>query len=275
MLAKGATVRAVVRLIEDWVVNALVGLGDWVLFSLSTLRWLVTRRPYPRTLTPVLVTVGQQSAGVVVVTGFFIGMVLAVHSYGQFKKFGFTTWSGSLINASVIRELGPVLAAIMLAGRVGSSMAAETGTMRVSEQIDALACLGANPIHYLVVPRLIACMCMIPMLTLMADLGGVFGAALICVEVYGVEAHDYWRHSRDFVQMFDLFTGLVKAFVFGSLIALISCHRGFRSRAGAEGVGRAATESFVLSFVAILVADFFLALVLNKLGDAWAQWGRW
>lgn len=271
----GESVRTIVRLAESAFVGALVGLGDWALFSMSTLRWLVFRRPYARTMTPVLVSVGYQSAGVVVVTGFFIGMVLAVHSYDQFKKFGFVTWSGSLINASVIRELGPVLAATMLAGRVGSSMAAEMATMRVSEQIDALACLGANPIHYLVVPRLIACMCMIPLLTLMADLGGVIGAALICVEVYGVEAHDYWRHSRDFVQMFDLFAGLVKPLVFGSLIALIACHRGFRSRAGAEGVGRAATEAFVLSFVAILVADFFLALILNKLGDAWAQWGRW
>lgn len=271
----GESAKAMARLAVSSLSDALVGLGDWALFSLSTFRWLVFRRPYARTITPVLVTVGYQSAGVVVVTGFFIGMVLAVHSYDQFKKFGFVTWSGSLINASVIRELGPVLAATMLAGRVGSSMAAEMATMRVSEQIDALACLGANPIHYLVVPRLIACMCMIPLLTLMADLGGVFGAALICVEVYGVEAHDYWRHSRDFVQMFDLFAGMVKPLVFGGLIALIACHRGFRSRAGAEGVGRAATEAFVLAFVAILVADFFLALILNKLGDAWAQWGRW
>jgi phospholipid/cholesterol/gamma-HCH transport system permease protein len=267
-------VKAAFRASEAFFGNALGGLGDWALFSMSTFRWLLLRRPYARTVAPVMVTVGYQSAGVVIITGFFIGMVLAVHSYSQFKKFGFVTWSGSLINASVIRELGPVLAATMLAGRVGSSMAAEMATMRVSEQIDALACLGANPIHYLVVPRLLACILMIPLLTLMADLGGVFGAALICVEVYGVEAHDYWRHSRDFVRMFDLFAGMIKPVVFGGLIALIACHRGFRSKAGAEGVGRAATEAFVLAFVAILVADFFLALILNKLGDVWAQIGR-
>lgn len=264
---------AIARFTHEFAMNALLGLGDWALFTLSTIRWLLIRRPYARTLTPVFVRVGNQSAMVVIVTGFFIGMVLAVHSYSQFKKFGFVTWSGSLINASVIRELGPVLAATMLAGRVGSAMAAEMATMRVSEQIDALACLGVNPIHYLVVPRLLACMLMVPLLTLMADLGGVIGAALICIQVYGVEAHDYWRHSRDFVQMFDLLAGMVKPVVFGGLIALISCHRGFRSKAGAEGVGRAATEAFVLAFVAILVADFFLALILNKLRDVWFQWG--
>ena len=259
--------------LENILLAGLHTLGDLSLFAGSTFRWLVFRRPYARTIVPAFVTVGYQSAAVVVITGFFIGMVLAVHSYAQFKRFGFVTWSGSLINASVIRELGPVLAATMLAGRVGSAMAAEMATMRVSEQIDALSCLGANPIHYLVVPRFLACVLMIPLLTLMADLGGVFGAEIICVEVYGVEAHDYWRHSRDFVQMFDIFAGMIKPITFGALISLIACHRGFRSRAGAEGVGRAATEAFVLSFVAILIADFLLALMLNRVSEEWSRVG--
>lgn len=256
-----------------FVMDSLADLGDMTAFSISAIRWLVLRRPYGRTLTPAFVMVGYQSALVVVITGFFIGMVLAVHSIEQFRKFGFVSWSGSLINASVVRELGPVLAATMLAGRVGSSMAAEMATMRVSEQIDALSCLGANPIHYLVVPRLIACVVMIPLLTLMADLGGVIGAAIICVQIYGVEPHDYWRHSRDFVQLFDIFAGMIKPMVFGAIIALVGCHRGFRSRAGAEGVGRAATEAFVIAFVAILIADFFLAVVLQVIGDQWAAMG--
>src|SRR5262245_15574591 len=260
-------------LLERVLLAGLYTLGDLSLFAGSTFRWMVFRRPYNRTLVPAMVNVGFQSAAVVVITGFFIGMVLAVHSYKQFKSFGFATWSGSLTNASVIRELGPVLAATMLAGRVGSAMAAEMATMRVSEQIDALSCLGANPIHYLVVPRFLACVLMIPLLTLMADLGGVFGAELICVEVYGVESHDYWRHARDFVQMFDIVAGMTKPVVFGALISLIACHRGFRSRAGAEGVGRAATEAFVISFVAILIADFLLALMLDRVSEEWSRFG--
>jgi phospholipid/cholesterol/gamma-HCH transport system permease protein len=259
--------------IAGLVVRSLDGFGDFAAFALSTFSWLLSRRPYARTLVPVCITVGYQSAPVVVITGFFIGMVLAVHSIYQFQKFGVITWSGSLVNASVIRELGPVLAATMLAGRVGSSMAAETATMRVSEQIDALSCLGANPIHYLVVPRFIACVLLIPLLTAIADIGGVVGSALICIQIYGVEPHDYWRHSRDYIRMFDIAAGMIKPVFFGALISLIACHRGFRSRAGAEGVGRAATEAFVYSFVAILVVDFFLALAINALGRQMARLG--
>ncbi len=259
------TVRLTGSVIGKILLDGFADLGDLTSFAFRTFAWLLFRRPYARTLVPVCLTVGYQSALVVVITGLFIGMVLAVHSVSQFTKFGFVTWSGSVINASVIRELGPVLAATMLAGRVGGSMAAETATMRVSEQIDALSCLGANPIHYLVVPRFIACITLIPLLTAMADICGVVGSAIYCIQVYGVEAHDYWRHSRDFIHMYDILAGLTKPIFFGAIIALVSCHRGFRSRAGAEGVGRAATEAFVLSFVGILVADFFLALAINSL----------
>src|SRR5262245_21774065 len=159
----------------NYLAEAVLALGDWTSFAISTFRWLFTRRPYARTLLPVCIAVGYQSAFVIVITGAFIGMVLAVHSVMQFQRFGFVTWTGSVVNGSVIRELGPVLAATMLAGRVGSAMAAEIATMRVSEQIDALSCLGANPIHYLVVPRFLACVIMIPLLTAVADMAGVLG----------------------------------------------------------------------------------------------------
>jgi phospholipid/cholesterol/gamma-HCH transport system permease protein len=245
--------------------NALVGLGDWAQFTFRTLYWMATRRMYRRTFLPVCFSIGYQSASVVVLTGFFIGMVLAVQSVMQFQKLGFATWTGTVTNVSVIRELGPVLAATMLAGRVGSAMAAELATMRVSEQIDALSCLGANPVHYLVVPRFLACVLLIPLLTAAADMAGIVGSALLCIHVYGIEPHHYWLHSRDMVRLFDVIAGMIKPTCFGAVIALISCHRGFRSKAGAEGVGRAATEAFVYSFVAILVLDFFLALWLNAL----------
>jgi phospholipid/cholesterol/gamma-HCH transport system permease protein len=251
----------------DFVSKAFDGLGDWALFCLRTFRWMLTRRPYSHTIIPVCYAIGYQSVFVIALTGLFIGMVLAVQSIFQFQKLGLGTWSGSIINVSVVRELGPVLAATMLAGRVGSAMAAEMATMRVSEQIDALSCLGANPLHYLVVPRFLACVLLIPLLTAFADIAGVVGSSLICIQIYGIDSHHYWQHSRDMVKMFDLFAGMLKPVFFGAAIALIACHRGFRSRAGAEGVGRAATEAFVLSFVAILVLDFFLALFLNTLHE--------
>lgn len=257
------------RLTGIWtfIVDALQGLGDWSAFAGRTVAWLFSRRPHPRTFLPVCFSIGYQSVFVILLTGFFIGMVLAIQSYWQFQKLGFQTWTGSIINVSVVRELGPVLAATMLAGRVGSAMAAELATMRVSEQIDALSCLGANPVHYLVVPRLLACVLLIPLLTAFADVAGVAGGALICVNIYGIEPHHYFQHSRDMIRLWDIFTGLLKPVFFGAAIALIACHRGFRSRAGSEGVGRAATESFVLSFVAILVLDFFLALLLQSVHE--------
>jgi len=171
---------------------------------------------------------------------------------------------GQIVNMSLVRELGPVLAATMLAGRVGSAMAAELGTMRVTEQIDALACLGTNPIHYLVVPRFLACVLLIPLLTIMANFMGVLGGALVCTGIYRVDSHFYWQNASGYITMYDLIAGLIKPIFFGAAIGIIGCHRGFNSAGGAEGVGRAATTAFVASFIAILTLDFFLALLLNN-----------
>jgi phospholipid/cholesterol/gamma-HCH transport system permease protein len=216
-------------------------------------------------LLPVGYSVGVLSVPVVAVTGLFIGMVLAVQAYGQFAALGLATRLGGIINVSVVRELGPVLAATMLAGRVGSAMAAELATMRVTEQIDALACLGVNPVHYLAAPRFLACVLLIPALTVLANFMGVMGGALICLQIYHVEGHYYWENTREYLGLWDVVTGLIKPIFFGAAIAVISCHRGFHSEAGAEGVGRAATRAFVASFIAILALDFFLALFLNNL----------
>jgi phospholipid/cholesterol/gamma-HCH transport system permease protein len=251
----------------DAVYITVVGLGDISLFAARTVGWIGRARPYARTLLPALYAVGVRSVPVIAITGMFIGMVLAVQSYGQFHQLGLATHLGGIINISVVRELGPVLAATMLAGRVGSAMAAELATMRVTEQIDALSCLGANPLHYLVVPRFLACVLLIPLLTIMADFMGVMGGALICIRVYHVESYFYWQHTQSMLSLWDVVTGLIKPVFFGAAIAVISCHRGFHSKAGAEGVGRAATEAFVASFIAILVLDFFLAMFLNNLHD--------
>jgi phospholipid/cholesterol/gamma-HCH transport system permease protein len=200
-------------------------------------------------------------------------MVMAVQIYNEFYHMGIATRLGSMINITIVRELGPVLAATMLAGRVGSAMAAELATMKITEQIDALAVLGAHPLHYLVVPRLLACVLLIPLLTVMADFMGIMGGALICTRIYGIESHYYWQHTADFVKMWDVFMGIIKAVFFGCAIGLISCHRGLDSQPGAEGVGRASTEAFVASFIAILVLDFFLALLLINVYDMFVAGG--
>lgn len=244
----------------------IASLGDMADFTGRTLAWMFRRRPSPGTLLPCLYQIGVRSVPVVGITGLFIGMVLAVQTQGEFLRFpAMKSFMGAAINGSVIRELGPVLAATMLAGRVGSAIAAELGTMRVTEQIDALWCLGANPIHHLVVPRFLACVLLIPLLTIMADFMGVMGGAMMSTQFFGIEPFEYWRLSQQKIGMWDIFCGLSKSMVFGAAIAIISCHRGFHSSGGAEGVGRAATEAFVLSFAAILVLDFFLALFMNTL----------
>ena len=251
--------------------RALTDLGDLSLFVLGVLRWTL-RRPGRGTLLPIFYEIGILSIPVVAVNGLFIGMVLAVQSFSSFNQFGMATRLGAMINVSVVRELGPLLAAVMLAGRVGGSMAAELATMRITEQIDALSCLGANPVHYLVVPRFLACVVLIPLLTVVADFAGVMGGALVSIRIFHIEAHYYWKNTEGFVDLYDILSGLIKSTCFGAAIAVISCHRGFNSGAGAEGVGRAATRAFVAAFVAILTLDFFLGLFLNNLHDT--LWGR-
>ena len=247
------------------VLDAIAGLGDVAIFAMKTLGWLFTRRPRRDVLLPSLYSIGVLSLPVVALTGLFIGMTLAVQSYSQFKALGLQTRLGAVINLSLVRELGPVLAATMLAGRVGSAMAAELGTMRVTEQIDALESMGANPIYYLVVPRFIGCLVLIPALTVMADFMGVLGGYLYSHFLLGIDYHHYWQNSREYVDGFDLGMGIFKSFFFGAAIALVSCHRGFHCAPGAEGVGRAATNAFVQSFVMILVLDLFLGIFLDDL----------
>ncbi len=251
----------------DVAIGTVAGIGDVTVFAFRTLGWIVTRRQRRDILVPNFYQIGVMSLPVVALTGLFIGMVLAVQSYGQFKALGLQTRLGSVINLSLVRELGPVLAAIMLAGRVGSAMAAELGTMRVTEQIDALESMGANPIYYLVVPRFLGCLILIPSLTVMADFMGVLGGYFYSHVLLGIDYHHYWANSREYVDVFDFLSGVFKSLFFGAAIAIVSCHHGFHCDQGAEGVGRAATNAFVHSFVMILVLDLFLGIWLNNVHD--------
>ena len=253
--------------IADWgrvVIQSVTAIGAFSLFIWETVVWMFSRLPRRETLWPNFYQVGVLSLPVVALTGTFIGMVLAVQSYFQFRQLGLETRLGAVINMTLVRELGPVLAATMLAGRVGSAMAAELGTMRVTEQIDALSAMGANPSRYLVVPRFLACLLMIPTLTIMADFMGVAGGYFYSYLVLDIDTHYYWYNSAQFVGWFDLFTGLFKSFFFGAAIAMVSCYQGFNCSPGAEGVGRASTASFVYSFVLILMLDLGLGIFLDK-----------
>jgi phospholipid/cholesterol/gamma-HCH transport system permease protein len=255
------------RLMDWWnlIVGSIESLGKFSIFVFNTMVWMFTRVPRKGTAWPSFYEVGVSSLPVVALTGTFIGMVLAVQSYFQFRQIGLETRLGGVINMTLVRELGPVLAATMLAGRVGSAMAAELGTMRVTEQIDALAAMGTNPIHYLVVPRFLACLFLIPTLTVMADFMGVAGGHFYSVNILGIDVHHYWHNSAKFVSNFDLFVGLFKSIFFGAAIALISCYHGFNCLPGAESVGKASTASFVSSFVVILILDLFLGIALDSL----------
>jgi phospholipid/cholesterol/gamma-HCH transport system permease protein len=256
---------AIADSLADWggaVIESVYTVGDLSLFTVRVFSWLLLRLPRWETLLPNFYQVGVLSLPVIALTGTFIGMVLAVQSYFTFRDLGLETRLGAVINMTLVRELGPVLAATMLAGRVGCAMAAELGTMRVTEQIDALESMGADPVHYLVVPRFLACIFMIPTLTIMADFMGVVGGYLYSINILHIDEHHYWKNSENFVQLFDLFSGIFKSIFFGAAIALVSCYRGFHCTPGAEGVGRAATAAFVWSFVLILAIDLLLGKVM-------------
>jgi phospholipid/cholesterol/gamma-HCH transport system permease protein len=250
----------------DWgsaVVDGITTIGDMTLFVWQMFVWMFTRLPRRGTMMINFYQVGVLSLPVVALTGTFIGMVLSVQSYHQFHMIGLESRLGAVINGSLVRELGPVLAATMLAGRVGGAMAAVLGTMRVTEQIDALTTMGADPIHYLVVPRFLACIFLIPSLTIMADFMGIVGGYFYSVIILGIDHAAYLSHSRDGVSGYDLFSGIFKSVFFGGIIAVVSCYRGFNCEAGAEGVGKAATTAFVYSFVLILAVDLALTIIMD------------
>ena len=239
------------------------GFGGLAVFGMRMLAAMRRGLPRRHVLVPIFYEVGVRSVPVVLVTGTFIGMVMAVQTYNQFKMMHMESRLGAIITMTLVSELGPVLAATMLAGRVGSSMAAELGTMRVTEQVHAISALGADPVSYLVIPRFLACVTLIPLLTAIADSVGILAGWLFSWQVLGINSQHYWMYAEQFVTGWDVVAGLIKSLFFGCAIAIIACRQGFHCGAGAEGVGRAATQSFVLSFIAILGIDFLLTVVLN------------
>jgi phospholipid/cholesterol/gamma-HCH transport system permease protein len=232
-----------------------------MLFSRTLL--FIFRPPFDaRNLLKQIEYVGVKSVPVVLITGAFTGMVLALQSYTGFKRFNAEAFVGTVVALSLTRELGPVLSGLMVSGRVGSAMAAELGTMQVTEQIDALYTLAINPIHYLVVPRFLAALIIMPILTAFADVVGILGGFLISVILLGTNPTVYTRRTYDFLGLDDVYIGLLKACVFGMIIAVIGCYQGLNTRGGAEGVGKATTNAVVISSLLILVANYFITALL-------------
>ncbi len=247
-------------------ISAVATFGDFCRFCGRTFGWVVSAGLGKRNIRLTahqMYEVGTRSVPVVMITGAFVGMVLAAQSVLQFKAVGLEAKLGAIVNLSVVRELGPVLAAIMLTGRVGGALSAELGTMRVTDQIGALRAMGADPIRVLVMPRFLACTLLMPLLVLYADIMGILGGYFIGVGIYQINAAEFWEHAARSVEMFDIVTGLVKSLFFAGAMSLICCWRGFRCRPGAAGVGMACTESFVESCMTILAMDFFAGVLLN------------
>jgi phospholipid/cholesterol/gamma-HCH transport system permease protein len=232
--------------------------GEVALFALTGISHLVRPPFYWRMFVAAFVEIGYFSLPVVALTAIFTGMVLALQSYTGFARFNASAAIANVVVLSVTRELGPVLAGLMVAGRVGAAMAAELGTMRVTDQIDALTTLATNPMKYLIAPRLLAGTIALPLLVVVADILGVLGGFLIATIKLGFNPSNYMRSTLDFMQTGDVVSGLVKAAVFGFLVTLMGCYQGYTSRGGAQGVGAATTMAVVLASILILAFDYGL-----------------
>jgi phospholipid/cholesterol/gamma-HCH transport system permease protein len=236
--------------------NFLTGIGDLTLFAIRAIVLGVSGPFYPRMILRQMIDIGYYSLPVVGLTAIFTGMVLALQSHTGFARFEAQSAVATIVVLSMTRELGPVLAGLMVAGRVGASMAAELGTMRVTEQIDALTTLSTDPYKYLVWPRLIAGLLMLPLLVVVADIIGVFGGYIVGIYKLGFGPQEYIRRTFEFLETQDVVSGLVKAAVFGFLVALMGCYQGYHSAGGAQGVGAATTKAVVSASILILTANY-------------------
>ena len=263
--------RELLRRINESAKRHVLHVQEYVLLAWAAGRFMFVRPFYRGDVIQQMDAIGVRSLTIVMLTGFFTGMVLALQSSVQMAQFGATIYVGRLVTASMIRELGPVLAGLIVAGRVGSGIAAQLGSMRVTEQIDALNTLGTDPIKKLVTPRLIAALVMMPVLTIVSDSLGILGGNVIASLYVGIPTSLYWRTvfqqiaqagftwhyiPNDFIQ------GLTKPLVFGGIIAITGCYFGLNTRGGTEGVGIATTRTVVLASVMILIVDYFMTQLL-------------
>ncbi|MBU6443521.1 MAG: ABC transporter permease [Alphaproteobacteria bacterium] len=237
-------------------------IGQLSLFIVSSVTGLLRPPIYWRLIGQQVLRIGYYSLPVVGLTAFFTGGVLALQIYIGSDRYGAEAFVPQIVVLGITRELGPVIAGLMVAGRVAAAIAAELGTMRVTEQIDALTTLSTNPIKYLVVPRLVASVLTLPLLVAIADSIGVFGGYIVATKSLGFNGYVYLKNSVDFVTNEDVYSGLIKAAVFGFIIALMGCYNGFNSKGGAQGVGAATTNAVVTASILILAANYVLTSVI-------------
>lgn len=242
----------------------LEALGEYFTLIVKVLIISVTRPPNWSLIRDQMYEIGVMSLPVVAITGFSTGMVLAAQSYFQLSDKGLVSATGLMVTKAMMVELGPVLTAFMVTGRVGAAMCAELGTMRVTEQIDALRSMAVNPLQYLVAPRFLAGMLMLPLLTVFSCIMGVIGGYAIAVDYYGLPSNSYLDPLPLHITGFDFFSGLLKAFIFGVIIITISCYKGMTTKGGAQGVGRSTTNSVVICYSIILIGNFLITVILNN-----------
>lgn len=250
---------------KDTVIGYLVAVEEFTVLCARAVAGLARSRRYARELILQIDRIGVGSLFIVVLTGLFTGMVLALQGAIQLEPYGATIYVSRLISTSVVRELGPVLAALMIAGRVGTGIASEISSMKVTEQIDALLAEGTDPILKLATTRLIACLLMIPVLTIITDGIAMVGGWLVAQLYLGIDSYFYWTWAFDALRLRDLVLGLVKPMVFGFIIAMVGCFAGFRTTGGTIGVGVSTTQSMVTSSILILGADFLLTKLFMAL----------
>lgn len=251
-----------VRLLGGWFLNVLRDAGRMVIFLSSALLWMFRPPLKWRRMIGRIHFIGAKSLSVIVLTGAFTGMVLGLQVFHTLRKFGSEGFLGSVVALSLIRELGPVLCALMVTGRAGSALTAEIGIMRITEQIDALTVMALNPMRYLIVPTILAGLIAFPLLTAIFDLVGIYGGYLVGVKLLGVAEGTYFGEMQTYVDFEDITQGILKSLSFGLLVTWVCCYKGFHTEYGAEGVSRATTEAVVMSSVLILIWDYFLGSVL-------------
>ncbi len=236
--------------------------GRATLLTLWAIYFFFKNPPKARHFIKQLAYLGAETVPVVVITSFFSGGVIALQTYSTFHRFNAEFLIGAVVALSMARELSPVLTSLMVTARVGSAMTANIGTMRITEQIDALEVMGINPVSYLVTPRLFAGVVGVPALTVVSDLAGIFGGWFVAVKLFGVNEYLFWEKMKDLVELYDFLGGLYKAVFFGFVLTAVSCYFGYYTKGGTEGVGRATTNSVVTSSMLILISDYFLTALI-------------
>jgi phospholipid/cholesterol/gamma-HCH transport system permease protein len=261
----GVALRRGVRRLGESALDAVEAFGDFVLLAGRTARALVRRRPPFRETLRQLEAIGVRSTTIVAVTALFTGMVLSLQIAFALARFGAKPYVGSIVGLALLRELGPVLAALMVGGRVGAGITAEIGSMQVTEQVDAIRALGADPVQKLVLPRVLAATVALPLLTVLADVLGIAGGLLIADLQYGIAPNFYLQTIFTTVELRDFLSGVAKSFFFGWTIAMVGCFVGLRTTGGTVGVGQATTRAVVVASISILISDFFLTKVFMML----------